>query len=56
MEYFTSVLAAFCLATLFLSQYSLLVDSKGWGAVLVSFCGLIYLDFRLEQSVTVCVR
>jgi len=43
MEYFTSILAAFCLVTLFLSQYSLL-DSKGWVAVFVSFCGLIYLQ------------
>jgi len=43
MEYFTSVLAAFCLVTLFLSQYSLL-DSKGWVAVFISFCGLIYLQ------------
>jgi len=41
MEYFTSILASFCLVTLFLSQYSLL-DSKGWVAVFVSFCGLIY--------------
>jgi Fic family protein len=41
MEYFTSILAAFCLVTLFLSQYSLL-DSKGWLAIFVSFCGLIY--------------
>ena len=41
MEYFTSILIAFCLGTLFLQQYSLL-DSKGWGAVFISFCGLIY--------------
>ncbi|CAB9515296.1 monophosphate-protein transferase FICD homolog [Seminavis robusta] len=43
MEYFTSILAAFCLVTLFLSQYSLL-DAKGWFAVVVSFCGLIYVQ------------
>lgn len=43
MEYFTSILAAFCLVTLFLSQYSLL-DAKGWVAVVVSFCGLIYVQ------------
>mmetsp|Transcript_10606 Transcript_10606/g.16191 ORF Transcript_10606/g.16191 Transcript_10606/m.16191 type:complete len:361 (+) Transcript_10606:161-1243(+) len=43
MEYFTPILAAFCLVTLFLSQYTLL-DVKGWVAVFVSFCGLIYLQ------------
>ena len=41
MEYFTSILVAFCLITWYLSSSSLL-DSKGWLAVCVAFCGLIY--------------
>jgi hypothetical protein len=43
MEYFSAVLAAFCLVTFVLSQFSLL-DVKGWVTVFVSFCSLIFVQ------------
>lgn len=43
MEYFSSILCVFFLVTLMLSQFSLL-DSKGWVAVVISFCSLIVVQ------------